>query len=426
MTGGDSPGEGGSSLRSRLGLDLGEYPRPVRYVSLGQFVNVFGSGVVYPFATIYFVDYANIAFAVVGAGLFANSLLRAVGTAFGGYLADRLGRVPVMVASMALSAFALAAYALVTTGPGFVVVASAAGLVGGLYTPASHAMVADLTDGDDREQSYGLLKVANNLGFGLGFVSGGLLFGIAHTAVFVVDGATSLAVAVLLFVVLPRGDVRTPEPLRRELARWRAAVSRPALVHLALLNVGFAFMYAQMGSTVPILAKRSLGLSSEAIGLLFVLNPLVIVLFQLPAVAWVRGMRRTRGLVLSTGFWAAAFLAVVLLHYVSVLVGIALLGAFLVLRTLGEVLHSPLTTALASDLGPAETRGSQLSVVEISKRLGFGIGPLVGGLFFDYGYEFWLWPAIVGLCLAIAVGLLALEARLAPGENGSAIASTGD
>lgn len=409
---------------SRLGFRLDEYPRAVRYVGLGQFVNVFGSGVVFPFATLYFVDFVGVAAAIVGVGLFANSLMRAVGTALGGYFADRVGRVPVMVTSMGTSAFALAAYALVSTGPGFVAVASLAGLFGGLYTPASHAMVADITVGGDREQSYGLLKVANNLGFGLGFVTGGLLFAVAHTAVFVVDGITSALVAILLFLVLPRSDVGVPAPLREEIDRWRSAVSRPALVHLALLNVGFAVMYAQMGSTIPLLAKRTLGLDSSAIGLLFVLNPLVIVLLQLPAVSWVRGWRRTRGLVLSTGFWAAGFAAVVVLHYTSVAVGIALLGAFLVLRTVGEVLHSPLTTALASDLGPAETRGSQLSVVEISKRVGFGLGPLVGLAFFDYGVEFWLWPAIVGLCLLIAVGLLALEARLEPGTNGVSVRSS--
>jgi len=412
------------SLRARLGFRLSDYPRAVRYVSLGQFVNVFGAGVVFPFVTLYFVDFAGVSAAVVGLGLFANSLMRAVGTVLGGYFADRLGRVPVMVTSMGLSAFALAAYALVTTGWGFVAVASVAGLVGGLYTPASQAMVADITDGGEREQSYGLLKVTNNLGFGLGFVAGGLLFGVVHTAVFVVDGVTSGLVAVLLFLVLPRGEVGEPAPLREELSRWRAAVSRPALVHLALLNVGFAVMYAQMGSTIPLLAKRSLGLDSSAIGLLFVLNPLVIVLFQLPVVSWVRGWRRTRGLLLSTAFWASGFAAVVLVHYVSVVAGVLLLGVFLVLRTVGEILHSPLTTALASDLGPAETRGSQLSVVEVSKRLGFGLGPLVGLLFFDHGVESWLWPAIVGLCVLVAVGLFALEARLSPLENGASGVTT--
>ncbi len=402
-----------------LAAEYTGFERAVYIVGAGQFVNVFGGGVVYPFAALYFVETVGLPFSLIGAGLLANSVFRAVGTAVGGYLADRAGRVPTMVASMALSAIALAAYALVTTVPGFVIVASAAGLVGGLYTPASHALVADLTTGGERERAYGLLKVANNAGFGLGFVAGGLLFGLAKAAVFIVDGATSGVVAVLLYLALDHAEpVRSEASLYGELTRWVGAVGEPRLVHLAVLNVGFAVLYAQMQSTVPVFATRAFDLSSAQLGTLYVLNPLVLVVFQLPVVARVAGWRRTRGLVLSTAFWAASFGAIILAHFTTVLLGIALVGAFLVLRTIGEVLHSPLATALASDLGPAETSGSQLSVVEISKRLGFGAGNLVGGAFFDYGIEPWLWPAMVVLALGLGLGVLALECRLSPAENG--------
>ncbi len=407
-------------LRRVLDRQLGGFGRPVYVVSIGQFVNVFGSGVVYPFATVYFVSELGIAFTLIGAGLFANSIARGVGTAAGGYLADRIGRDRVMVASMGLSAIALASYAVVRSAIGFAVVATAAGLVAGLYTPASHAMVADLTAGEDRERAYGLLKVANNLGFGLGFVTGGVLYSIANVAVFIVDGATSGIVAIALFLLLPRTVSSGPaQAFRAELAQWSRTVGEPRLVHLAVLNVIFAIAYAQMQSTVPVFATESLGLSSEQLGTLFVLNPLVIVLLQLPIVSWVSRWRRTRGLLLSTGFWAASFVAIILAHGVPKIVGIAMVGAFLVLRTLGEILHSPLATAIASDLGSAAERGSQLSVVEIAKRLGFGIGPLIGGAFFDAGMEPLLWPTLIGMCGVLAVGVLFLERRLTSEENGA-------
>lgn len=406
-------------LSRRLDRLLGGFGRSVYIVSIGQFVNVFGNGVVYPFAAVYFVSELGIAFTLIGAGLFANSVARAVGTALGGYLADRIGRDRVMVASMALSAIALASYAAVRSAIGFATVATTAGFVAGLYTPASHAMVADLTGGEDRERAYGLLKVANNLGFGLGFVTGGVLYGVANVAVFIVDGATSGVVAIILFYLLPRtvasGHATT---LREELARWGQAVGEPRLVQLAVLNGGFAVAYAQMQSTVPVFATETLGVTSEQLGTLFVLNPLVIVLFQLPIVSRVSHWRRTRGLVLSTGFWAASFAAIILAHEGSRLLGIALVGAFLVLRTLGEILHSPLTTAIASDLGTAAEHGSQLSVIEIAKRLGFGIGPLVGGAFFDAGLEPLLWPVLIGMCGILGVGVVLLERQITPAENG--------
>ncbi|MDY6765414.1 MAG: MFS transporter [Halobacteria archaeon] len=394
------------------------FDRPVYAIFVARFINVLGSGVVYPFAALYFYDEVGIPFTLVGIGLFANSVATGVGTGVGGYLADRYGRKPVMVASMALSAVTLSAYALVTTAPSFIAVASGAGFTMGLYSPASQAMIADLTAQEDRERAYALLKVASNAGFGSGFAAGGVLYSVTKTTIFVVDGVTSGVVAVVLLAILPR--VRGKTRISTSIGDWGHAVTRPRILGLAVLNVGFAVAYAQMGSTVPVFASETLGLESQQLGALYVLNPLVIVLFQMPFVSWVESWRRTRGLVLSTGFWGASFVAIILAHYTSVAIGIALVGFFLVLRTVGEILHSPLITALTSDIAETQTRGTQLSTLEIAKRLGFGIGPVIGGLFFDYGVEPLLWPTLVGMCALLAVGVLVLETGVSPEENGVA------
>nr|WP_255473499.1 MFS transporter [Halogeometricum sp. CBA1124] len=189
------------------------FPRPVYAVAAGQLVNLFGSGLVYPFATVHFHLAVGISLSVVGFGLLANNVATAVGTAVGGYLADRRGRKPVMVASMLLSSVTLAAYALVESGPAFVAVAAAAGLTLGLYTPASHATIADLTEGGDRDRAFALLKVGNNAGFGAGFVVGGVLYEVAALSVFVLDGLTCAVVAGVLWYALPRlheGDTAPP------------------------------------------------------------------------------------------------------------------------------------------------------------------------------------------------------------------------
>ena len=410
------------------------FRRPVYAVAGGRLINVFGAGLVYPFATIHFHLEVGLALSIVGVGLLANNVATATGTAVGGYLADRYGRRPVMVGSMALSALTLAAYALVTTGVGFVAVATAAGLTTGLYAPASQAMIADLTDPGERERGYGLLKVASNVGFGSGFVVGGVLYEFANTAVFVADGLTSAVVAVVLLAALPRvHDGRAAATLSESVGDWGRAISQRRLLGLALLNVGFAVMYAQMQATVPVVASETLGLDSAEIGTLYVLNPIVLVVFQMPVLGAIGAWRRTRGLVASTAFWAVSFLAIVLVEFVPTLLGAAgvepaargtsflavgLIGAFLVLRTVGEVLHSPLVTSLASDLGHADERGSRLSLIEIAKRLGMGVGAALGGAFFDYGVAALLWPALIVGCAGLAIGLLVLEQRVSPAENG--------
>lgn len=438
------------SLDSIRGFD-----RAVYVVALGQLVNVFGAGLVYPFATVHFHFRVGIALAIVGLGLGVKSGATAVGTAVGGLLADRVGRKPVMVGSMATSAVTLAAFAFVprlagavpdalvtllgvsAAGITFVAVAAASGLTAGLYAPAGQAMTADLTSGERRDTAYALLKVANNVGFGTGFVVGGVLYSVASVSVFLADGATSAVVAVVLLLFVPRVAAGESEDedsdqsdddsgIRPSLAAWWRAASQPRVVTLALVNLGFALLYAQMQTTVPVVATEELGLSSAELGTLYVLNPLTLVVLQLPLVEVVSDWRRTRGLILSAAFWAVSMLAAFgadlgvgsLLGIAPVLLGISLVGGHLVLRTVGEILHSPLSSALMSDLGTERERGTQLSLLEVAKRLGIGLGSFLGGLFFDVGLSLYLWPTLAVVCVGLCLGLLALERRLSAAENG--------
>jgi MFS family permease len=416
------------SLDSVRGFD-----RAVYAVAAVAVVNVFGYGLVYPFATVHFHLRLGVPLSLVGLGLGANGVATGVGNVLGGYLSDRRGRRPVMVASMATSAVTLAAYAFVpslarladlSTGWAFVGVAAAAGVTAGLYVPAAQALTADLTGPGDRDGAFALLKVASNAGFGAGFVAGGVLYEYATTAVFLFDGATSGIVALLLLVVVPRvHDGRDGDAtLVASLSAWRRAVTKRRVAGLAVINVGFAVMYAQMGTTVPVVATETLGLSAGEMGTLFVLNPLTLVLVQVPLVDAVAGWRRTRGLVVSAALWAAAMLAVLPASagLLAGAAGVALVGGHLVVRTVGEALHSPLVTSLASDLGGTTERGSQLSLLEVAKRAGMGVGSFLGGVFFDYGLADALWPTLVVGCAGLAAGLLLLERRLSPAENGVA------
>jgi hypothetical protein len=94
----------------------------------------------------------------------------------------------------------------------------------------------------------------------------------------------------------------------------------------------------------------------------------------------------------------------------------------LILRTVGELLHAPLVTSLASNVGAAATRGSQLSTIEVAKRVGFAVGPALGRIFFDVGRVRLLWVGSFVACGALALGVLMLERQVTPAENGASTA----
>ena len=76
------------------------------------------------------------------------------------------------------------------------------------------------------------------------------------------------------------------------------------------LNVLFvAAGYAQF-EFLPVFAKNQAGVSEKAIGVVFLVNTLVIVLAQLPVAKALEGRRRMRALAVMTFIWAVAWLLV--------------------------------------------------------------------------------------------------------------------
>ena len=57
--------------------------------------------------------------------------------------------------------------------------------------------------------------------------------------------------------------------------------------------------------------------------------------------------------------------------------------ASMVVLTLGELLLVPTATALTASLAPAEMRGRYMGIYNLAWSVGYGLGPVIGGLLSD-------------------------------------------
>src|SRR5262249_3480510 len=92
---------------------------------------------------------------------------------------------------------------------------------------------------------------------------------------------------------------------------WRAVLHDRVFTKFTLLNA--AFMTAAISLAVEILpafGKNVTGISEREVGIVFALDAIGVVLFQLPVVKLVEGRSRMRGLALMGLLWATSFLAV--------------------------------------------------------------------------------------------------------------------
>jgi MFS family permease len=390
-------------------------PRSVWTMEAGGLANAFGNGVAFPFIVIYLHSVRDISLAEAGLVLAFHSLVSlAIGPVVGAVI-DRIGGRLTLAAALILLAVGWGCFPLVRETWHAFLFAGIAGLGNGGFWPSQSALLAGLTPQPRRHAAYALQRVTRNLGIGLGGLAGGLIATTADpasfTVLFLVDAVTFLVFAAVL--------VRVPEPELPPLeadalpGRYRDVLNHSVFVRLVGLNIVFVTAgYAQI-ELLPVFAHEQAGVSETAIGLIFLVNTLTIVLAQLPVARLLEGRRRMAALALMTGLWAAAWLVVLGggLWFEATAAAIVIAFAVVVFG-LGECFQGPTQGALVADLAPPRLRGRYMAVSTTSWDIGFIVGPAIGGIVLQHE-PFALWPLAAGLCLLGGLGALRLE-RLIP------------
>ena len=382
-------------------------------LELGGVANAFGNGFVYPFLFIYLHNVRGFALGVSGLIVATNAAVALVAGTPGGAAADRFGAKRMLAASLALLAAAFALFPLVRAPWHAFCLTGVVGLANGFFWPAYHALLAAITPVGRRHAGYALQRVSTNLGFGIGGAVAGLIAVSARpgtfTALFLVDAAT-YALFLALLTAVPGNGANVEHVAAR---RGYASIVRHR-IFLALLGLNVVFVtagYAQL-ETLPVFAKDQANVGERAIGLVFLVNSLVIVVAQLPITRLVEGRRRMATLALMTAVWSAAWL---LVFGAGLWLSAGAAAAVIVLAggvfALGECLQGPTQQALIAELAPDALRGRYMALSTTSWSIGWIAGPALGALVLQQE-PLALWPAAAAFCLAAGGGALVLGRRL--------------
>jgi predicted MFS family arabinose efflux permease len=377
----------------------------------GGLVNAFGNGITFPFVVIYLHNVRGFSLGTAGLVLATNGVFSLVASPVAGWLSDRIGGRLTLAGALVLMAAGVASLALVHEPWQAFLAMAVVGWGNGSFWPSQSTMLVGLAPRERRHAAYALQRVSRNLGIGLGGVTGGLIATTTNptsfTVLFVVDALTFLGfVVVLAFVPDPE---LPPHQEGARAGRYLDVLRDRLLLGIVGLNVLFVSAgYAQM-ELLPVFAKNEAGVAERAIGFIFLVNTIVVVLAQLPIAHVLEGRRRMPGLALMTVLWAAAWLIVFVcgatLESLAAATGFALAG---LVFGLGECFQGPTQGALVADLAPPRLRGRYMALSTISWEIGFVVGPAIGGFVLDHE-PLVLWPLAAAVCLAAGAGALALE-----------------
>jgi MFS family permease len=251
-----------------------------------------------------------------------------------------------------------------------------------------------------------------NVGVALGGVAAGLIASVHHPRTFTVLFAIDCATFLGYMLVLAR--VRAPALHEERLGgSWRAVLRDRVFTSFTLLNA--AFMTAGISLAVEILpafGKNVAHIDERQVGIVFALDAVGIVLFQLPVVKLAEGRSRMRGFALMGTLWAASLLAVGAAgRWTSATAAFGILAGAMLVFALGECLHGAIHAPLSVDLAPPQLVGRYLAASSISWQIGWILGPAAGGFLLQHR-PLLLWPLAAGLNFAFAAAALGLERRL--------------
>jgi MFS family permease len=391
-----------------------QLPQAVYTLQGGGLLNAFGNGIVLPFTFIYLHNVRGISLGTAGLVLGTNAAVSLIVGPVTGSLVDRFGGRRMLNVALVFLAAGYGGLALVHEAWQGFATAILMGIGNGAFWPAQSTLIAGLTPVERRTSAFAMQRVVMNLGIGLGALTGGLIASAEHPGtfelLFVLDALTFLAyLAFVRFV---------PDPQRRSRPRAEGGPGYAVVLRdrafLGVISVNTIFIFAGFAGfdLLPVYAKNEAGVAEQAIGLIFFVNTVVIVLAQLPIAKLAEGHRRMRVLALLGVVWAASWLLVPVAGLAFEAASAAvLLAVAMAVFAIGECLHGAVQAPLVADLAAPEVLGRYMALSALSWQVGFMLGPAVGGFALAYApHGVWLAAAVI--CLANGAAALALEPRL--------------
>lgn len=347
------------------------------------------------YAPIFFVNQVGLSATAVGIALGIGSISGIIGRITGGSLADASGwgRRRTLLLSAVISTIGSLVLATTSNFATLVVGSLIGGLGIGFYWPATEAVVADMSQIENRRAAFALTRLADNLGLAIGSVLAGFLVALTQSYrwLFIIDAISFMVFFVVVYVAISENEQpeNSGSQKTEHFANWLAAFkNRPFLIYIAV-NITFTTYISQLHSTLPLYFKNfvsvegsSTGIAETTISALFAWHLTVVILCQLPVTNVLQRYSHTLALTVSAILWAIGFSLIWVTNIAPShqLIWVALaLGVFAV----AIVAYNPAAASLVTDLAAESQRGVYFSINALCWSFGYFLGHLLGGWALD-------------------------------------------
>lgn len=212
----------------------------------------------------------------------------------------------------------------------------------------------------------------------------------------------------LFFYFYFRGKRRNPPAPAAEATDFEPAPTRspyrdPRFLAFVLFTTGYAIIFFQFFTTLPLYYRQAYGLSEAMIGLLLGFNGLMVFLFEMIVIHLI-GKRPAFRLLVVLG----TLLCGVSYGLLNLATGMWVLVLAMILVTFSEIFAMPFMITYTINRAGEKHRGAYIGLYTLAYSLAFILAPFLGTrLVAGYGFTT-LWWAATALSLPTALGFFAV------------------
>jgi MFS family permease len=340
---------------------------------------------------------AGIVLSIFGAGSMTGSL-------FGGYLSDRFGQFKIVLTSLILGGIFYILLSLVTTFTFLCVAIFIASVVNESLRPAVTASVSLYSTKENTTRSFSLLRMAVNLGASVGPALAGLLATVGYFWIFIGDGITSIAAGIVYYYFFNANRFKknvnyTDEKIvekeeKNEEKNFSLNPLRdfPFLLY-CLSTLGYAVVFFQLWSCIPLFYRQVHFLSEPEIGILIALNGLIVFIIEMPVVHRFEN-KIPIGRVINVGIFFLA-LGIISLNFTG---AHYILYISMLLMSISEILAMPFMMTAVIRRSENSNRGKYIGIYTMTWGSAFILAPLAGTYVIEHYNFAALWWVLCAVC----------------------------
>lgn len=332
-----------------------------------------------------------------------------VGALIGGKISDRFGFYYTQFIALFAGGIMFIVLGQMTTYLSICICTFFLSMINESFRPANATAIAHYSSVQNRTQSYALVRLAINLGWGIGSALGGLLASVNYHLLFWVDGCTNIAAAFMLLLLLPKVTKYQQQNIgQKELVTNKA--SSPYRDKKFLYFLGFQLLFAlcffQLFTSMPLFFKEGLHLSEFNIGAVMAANGIMIAIFEMVIVFKLEGKRPYLTLISYGSFFMAISFLLLNLPFAN---GFLIAAFTIFVITIAEMISMPFMNSFYIGRSSDNTRGQYAGMYTLTWSTAQVIGSFAGAAFvYAYGFTA-LWFAVSAICMLAGAGFYWLK-----------------